>query len=269
MQLGTDPGVTLHVQELGSGPPLVLIHGLFGNLATWYFSAAPELAKSHQVIAYDLRGHGKSSRPLNGYDVASMARDLEAVVARVAGAGELTLVGHSYGGVVALAFALRQASHGRRVHKLAVIDAPLPPLDTGELWARFTGVAAEDRQAMLASLPGPVRDALASGGRRAKNFVEMVRFLSVESSLREDLVRAEMSDATLATLRCPVLAVYGAESACRASGQRLARVVSGARYLEMPGGHDLPQEAPLALTRELARFLVPPPHPSPRGEGAS
>ena len=252
MQLGTGDGITLHVQELGSGPPVVMLHGLFGNLATWYFTAGTELAPRYRVITYDLRGHGRSDRTPSGYDVASMARDLEAVVGQLASQDEVTLVGHSYGGVIALAFALR---HPKRVRKLVLVDAPLPPLDNGELWSRFTQVADPDLAATLATLPAAVRDALAAGGRRATRFLETVRFLAVESSLRDDLARAEMSDAILATLTCPALAIYGTESSCRPSGQRLARLAPNVTYLELPGGHDLPQESPLALTRELVRFI--------------
>ena len=251
MQLGTDNGVTLHVQELGSGPPVVMIHGLFGNLATWYFTAATELAKNHRVIVYDLRGHGKSARTPRGYDVASMARDLDAVVEGVV-REDAVLVGHSYGGLIALAFALRCRE---RVRKVVLVETPLPPLDTGELWSRYTQVAAHDTAAMLASLPSAVREALVRGGRRADRFLDTVRFLSIESSLRDDLARAEMSDAALATLTCPLLAVYGTTSSVRPSGERAARVVPGARYVEIEGGHDLPQEASAPLTRELVRFI--------------
>ncbi|WP_394840005.1 alpha/beta hydrolase [Pendulispora rubella] len=251
MQLGIAHGVDLHVQELGSGPPVVMLHGLFGNLATWYFTTAAELSKSHRVIVYDLRGHGRSARTPYGYDVATMAGDLDAVVEQVA-QDDVTLVGHSYGGVIALAYALR-CPH--RVRKLALIEAPLPPLDTGELWSRYTAVAKADTASMLASLPNAVRDALVAGGRRAGRFLETVRFLSLESSLRDDLARAEMSDAALASLACPLLAVYGTASGVRPSGERLARVVAGTDYVTLEGGHDLPQESPVALTRELVRFI--------------
>ncbi len=259
MQLGTRHGVTLHVQELGSGPPLILLHCLLGNLAGWYFSVAPALATTHRVIAFDMRGHGKSSRPLRGYGVDDMVEDLSAVVDEIAGEGQVSLAGHSYGGVVALGYALRNPG---RVRALAVVESPLPPLDTGALWARYTNMPAGDPQKMLDALPAAARDAIVSGGRRARGFVEMVRFLTLESSLRGDLARAEMPDEAIAALACPLLAVYGAASVCRPHGQKLARLVRGARYVEIPGGHDLPMESPVQLMEELVSFLVPPAQPS-------
>jgi pimeloyl-ACP methyl ester carboxylesterase len=47
MRFATDDGVELHVEELGAGPPVVMLHGLLvGNMTTWYFTAAPELARA-------------------------------------------------------------------------------------------------------------------------------------------------------------------------------------------------------------------------------
>jgi pimeloyl-ACP methyl ester carboxylesterase len=126
-------GVKLHTDSMGSGPLLVMCHGLItANLATWYFSAAPALARHYRVVLYDLRGHGKSAMAPDGYDVETMTRDLERVIDAYrpqcrttgsTGSGKIALVGHSYGALIALNYALR---HPRGVARLALIDAPLP-----------------------------------------------------------------------------------------------------------------------------------------------
>src|SRR5262249_4217583 len=113
-------GLSFHVQVVGSGPPLVMLHGLIiGSMTTWYFSAAPRLARTHRVTLYDLRGHGRSARPPSGYDLATMADDLDALLD-----GPATLVGHSWGALVALRLALRRPE---RVNRLVLVEAPLPP----------------------------------------------------------------------------------------------------------------------------------------------
>src|SRR5689334_20350545 len=105
-------GVSFHVQELGDGagrPPVVMLHGLLlGSMASWYFTTAPVLAAGRRVMLFDLRGHGLSGRPKDGYDVATMAGDLGALVEARFGAadGPVDLVGHSYGALVALRFAI-------------------------------------------------------------------------------------------------------------------------------------------------------------------
>jgi pimeloyl-ACP methyl ester carboxylesterase len=251
MHVAAAEGVTLHAQELGpaDGAPVVMLHGLLvGNMTTWYFSAAPELAKRHRVILFDLRGHGMSTRAKSGYDVATMTRDLEAVVEEVA-RGPVALVGHSYGATVALAYALRRPE---RVTKLAVVEAPLPPSRLDEL----EGFLGKSPDQMLGALPEMLRDAVVGGGRRGRRFVEAMRFLAQESTLFSDLSRAEdIADDALARLACPLLAVYGTGSSCLHVGRRLARVVPGAKLEEMPGGHFLPLERAAALTEVLARFV--------------
>jgi pimeloyl-ACP methyl ester carboxylesterase len=248
--IATYNGTGIHLQELGEGgPPLVMLHGLFvGSLAMWYFTAAPELAKTHRVALYDLRGHGRSERAKSGYDVETMRADLEAITRRFEGE-KVTLVGHSYGGVVALSFAL---AYPERVAKVAVVEAPLPPSRLEELES-FLGKSPDQ---MTESLPEALRDALGRKGRQAAKLVDSLRFLATECSLLADLRRAkDFDDAELARLARPLLAVYGVHSSCRPVGRRLARVVPGAKLVEVDGGHFLPVEAPAAVTSAVAEFV--------------
>jgi pimeloyl-ACP methyl ester carboxylesterase len=221
---------------------------LVGNMTTWYWTAAPELAKRHRVILFDLRGHGLSERARAGYDVARMSRDLESVVGELT-SGPVALVGHSFGALVALSFALRRPE---RVSKVAVVEAPLPPSKIAELQSFLS--AAPD--AMLEALPRALRTMVGHGGRRTERFTDTLAFLAKESSLLDDLRAAEdIPDDALASLQAPLLAVYGSRSSCRPVGERIARVVPGARFVELDGGHFLPIEAPRAVADVLAEFL--------------
>src|SRR5262245_8041617 len=84
--------------------PVVLIHGLASSLAFWYFRIAPDLARQHRVVMLDLRGHGRSSMPATGYAGAAMAADLHALLDHLA-VERAHVIGHSFGGNVALQFA--------------------------------------------------------------------------------------------------------------------------------------------------------------------
>ncbi len=249
MPVATRNGLKFHLQELGEGPPLVMLHGLLvGTLATWYFTAAPALARTHRVLLYDLRGHGLSERAPHGYGIDTMREDLEAIVDAFT-TQPVTLVGHSYGAVIALSYAL---AHPASVDKLVLVEAPLPPSRLEELEA-FVGRSPE---AMVDSLPEPLREVLGSRGRKAAKLVRSLHFLASESSLLSDLRRAEdVADAELARLRCPVLCLYGTRSSCRPVGERLARTLPSASLVEIDGGHFLPLEAPAALTRAIAEFV--------------
>lgn len=247
MQVATKDGVRLHVQELGAGPPVVMLHGLLlGNMSTWYFHTAPALAQRHRVVLFDLRGHGKSDRARDGYGVARMAGDLQAVLDD-RHCERATLVGHSYGAVVALTFALL---HPDRVAKLVLVEAPLPPSRLAELEA-FVSAPPDE---MWSALPASLASTL--GGRRGKRFVDSMRFFAEETTLFEDLRRAEdVPDEALQSLHCPLLAVYGTGSSCRPVGERLGRSVPGAHIAELPGGHFLPLESSAPLTELVTRFI--------------
>jgi esterase len=106
----------LRWREYGSGPPLVLLHGLFGSRNNWYIVA--KLLSTHfRVLVPDLRNHGDSPW-MAEMDYRAMAEDvrqfLEAHVP-----GTVSILGHSMGGKVAMAFAL---SHPTRLRKLLVLD---------------------------------------------------------------------------------------------------------------------------------------------------
>lgn len=244
-------GVKLHVQRLGdaSAPPVVMLHGLMvGSLAQWYFTAAPALARRHGVLLYDLRGHGRSERAPTGYDLATMAADLAALTADYRPA-PMTLVGHSFGALVALRFAL---DHPGRVGKIVLVEAPLPVSRFGQ-FTEFLQRAPED---MVAALPGPLQELLGRGSRQARRLVESLRFLAQDSTLLRDLeAEPDIPDAELATLAVPTLCVYGDQSLCREVGDRLARVIPGAELRVLRGGHYLHVDCARELTATLEAWI--------------
>jgi pimeloyl-ACP methyl ester carboxylesterase len=251
MPLVTVAGRATHVQELGEGTAVVMVHGLLiGSLASWYFTAAPQLARTHRVRMYDLRGHGRSEHADTGYDTRTLAGDLDALTADLD--EPFDVVGHSWGGLVALRFAIE---HPERVRRLAVVEAPLPPASALEM-ASF--LAPDDKlpARILDALPAPLREAAANGRRQAERLLKSVERLVLHSSLLAD-VRAErdLDDAELARIRVPTLLAYGDQSACAPGGKRLARAIAGARHVVLPGGHYLHLDAREPLTRALAEHL--------------
>lgn len=106
----------LHAVMSGAGPPLVLLHGLFGA-ATNFAAVQKRLAAAHRVIGFDLRNHGGSPHDPT-MDYGSMAADvLESLDAQ--GVAETALLGHSMGGKVAMHLALLQPG---RIRRLVVAD---------------------------------------------------------------------------------------------------------------------------------------------------
>lgn len=242
--------VAHHVVALGQGAPVVLIHGLLvGSLAQWYFTLAPALAQTHRVVCYDLRGHGRSTRAPAGYDLATLAQDLGEVVASQGLAAPVDLVGHSYGGLIALTYAL---AHPGAVGRLVLVDVPLPP--GGHDWLAEASAGGVD--GLLASLPEPVRLALLGGGRRARRTMQRLGFLLGDSSLIADVSsEPPLPEAQLASLPHPTLCLVGEASRCVPDMQRLAGLLPAAALHTVAGGHFVPTEAPDALQHHVVEFL--------------
>jgi pimeloyl-ACP methyl ester carboxylesterase len=116
--------LTFHYQQMGKGRDMVMIHGLFANLAFWYFSVLPALARHFRVTVYDLRGHGYTDMPPSGYTTNDMAVDLRALLDHL-DVSQAHIVGHSFGGAVGLHYA---ALYPERVASLTLADARVPSL---------------------------------------------------------------------------------------------------------------------------------------------
>lgn len=86
----------------GSGPALLLIHGIGDNSSTWN-EVIPMLAQHYTVIAPDLLGHGKSDKPRADYSVPAFANGMRDLLV-VLGINKVTVVGHSLGGGIAMQF---------------------------------------------------------------------------------------------------------------------------------------------------------------------
>jgi pimeloyl-ACP methyl ester carboxylesterase len=100
--------ITLHGREVnyvetGSGPPLLLVHGIAGCYESWQAVLAP-LGRAHTVIAPDLPGHGGSAPGAGDYSLGALAACLRDLLAAL-GHERATLVGHSLGGGIAMQFA--------------------------------------------------------------------------------------------------------------------------------------------------------------------
>jgi proline iminopeptidase len=105
-------GVLIYYVEFGRGAPLVILHGGPGADHTYFLPWLLPLARTHRLIFIDERGSGQSERleDASKYTIENMADDVEAV--RVAlGLGKIDLLGHSCGGVLAEAYALKYQQH--------------------------------------------------------------------------------------------------------------------------------------------------------------
>lgn len=265
------PPVTLYYEEHGAGRPLLLLHGLGESTFTWH-EILPALAARHRVIALDLKGFGRSDKPEDG---AYSADDQAALVARfirARGLSDLTVVGHSFGGTVALRTALAEGIAGTaRIRRIAVISAPALPATT----ARYLDLVLTPLVPETVATVLPTNDVArfllkeAMGGREpseetAKGYAapyqerDAVRaFLATARAIVNERDTEAISKRYKA-IRQPVLVVW-----CRKdpivplrSGRKLAAALPRARLAVIEGCHHLPQhERPKQLLRTLSPFI--------------
>ena len=123
-------GTKLHYFIAGKGEPILLLHGYAQNSHMWR-PLMPELAKTHMVIAPDLRGFGQSDKPESGYDKPTMAKDVHALAVSL-GLQRVCVVGHDIGLMVAYAYA---AQYPAEVDRIVLMDAFLPGVgDWTSVW---------------------------------------------------------------------------------------------------------------------------------------
>lgn len=211
----------LFVRTAGTeGPVLVLVHGLGGSGAHWQPQLAA-LGNARRVVAFDLRGHGRSDPAADGaYDVAAHAADLLAAVDAL-GLDRFVLAGHSFGAWVALEVA---AAHPQRVLALALVD---PGGDTsGEQSAAIdtalAAVAADPRGEFRLHYREFLHDAKPATARRVLADLEATPVEALVAGITESM--RYPARARLAAYSGPVLCIAGPLNDTPAS---LTRTVPG------------------------------------------
>ncbi len=230
MSLVEARGLRFNVRALGDGPPVVMLHGLLtGSIASWYLTCAPRLARRWAPLLVDLRGHGRSDRPPDGYGATSLAADLAALTDHLP---PFPIVAHSYGCIVASRFA---AAHPDRVRGLALVEPPFgleldPDLDVAAITSAGRGLSA----------------------RRAADLRGLVETTSL---LADVAAEPELSDAEITALPAELLVVFGDRSPCRVGVGAVHRSRPDAEVVLLPGDHEVHTQSVGPLAELLDTFL--------------
>jgi haloacetate dehalogenase len=266
----------------GSGPPVLLLHGWPQTHLIWR-KVAPWLARTHTVVATDLRGYGDSSKPPagrehEGYSKRAMAMDQVELMQKL-GFDRFAVVGHDRGGRVAHRMAM---DHVDNITKLAVLDI----VPTYKLYSSVTkDFATAYFHWFFLIQPSPLPETLLSHSAEAflrtwafggampdaiseEVFAEYLRCFRNPSTLHamcEDYRAAATIDLEHdkadfeKKIQCPVLALWGSQGAMAAlydvpaTWRERASNVSGRA---LTGGHYLPEQSSDELRAELASYLA-------------
>ena len=266
-------GRELSFVEAGSGPLLLLIHGMAGSHESWSPVIEP-LARAHTVIALDLPGHGASAPGSGDYSIGSLAAGLRDLLFAL-GHERATLVGHSLGGGIAMQFAYQFPQETERLVLVAsgglgpevspvLRAAALPGADlfisATARPAQIVGSALARGLAGIGLRPNPdVAEvargyaSLADGGRRAA-FLATLRAV-----VGTDGQRVDAADRLYLAEGLPVLIVWGERDPIIPveHGHRAHRTIAGSFLEIFDGVGHMPQlEAPAHFVAALERFLA-------------
>ena len=249
-------GVALRYRRLGDGADeAVLIHGFGGDLGTWLFNQEA-LAADRTVYAFDLPGHGGSSKQVGAGTLDEFGKLLRGFLDRV-GLEKAHLVGHSMGGALALEFALAYPERARSLCLIA--SAGLGAEIDGEYIEGFIG--ASRRKDMQRQIEKLFANPKLISRQLVEDILKYKRTDGVESALRtiaaqfcpagrQALVRRK----ELARLAVPVLVIWGAED----------RIVPSSHAADLPGtvraeilagaGHMVQMEEASKVNRLISSF---------------
>jgi len=241
----------LHVQEFNSGAQetIILIHGMFSNLAVYYFNIAPVLAMNFRVILYDMKGHGMSEKVKHGYDLSSMTDDLSELMASL-NIMKAHLVGYSYGGLVALKMAMR---FPEKINKLAVIEGPDP--NEQETLSIIDTYSREFLEHYVENFADTTK--MQMGRRQMEKNHRMYEFLFNETTIRSDMESEKdfFQQVPMGQIGHETLLIYGDQSDCVPSGETLASKIEKSNLVLVPGDHNVPIQQPETIGSELLLFF--------------
>jgi pimeloyl-ACP methyl ester carboxylesterase len=269
-------GVRLHVRRWPGGPrSALLIHGLASSSHIWDLVAPPLGRVGVEPVAYDQRGHGRSSKPTSGYGFEHTTADAAAVI-RATGLRRPIVVGHSWGANVALELAVR---HPRLVSGAILVDGGFSSMRDRFDWRTakamlspppFGGIPVEAFVAGISEHTGlehtPEVEAVVLSLVRVDGRGRVHPRLARSNHLRIlHALWAQDTEALLRRIRVPTLVLAArtrevapdqAEFArAKAEAARRVRAIDAPVSFEwIEGIHDVPLQRPAAVARRIARF---------------
>lgn len=238
-----NPLVRLSVIDAGrslSERTLFFIHGFGGNADQWR-KQMPEFAEKNRVIAYDVRGHGLSDRPMGTYSMRELVADVEALVAALELPERFVLIGHSFGTSIAAEYAVK---HPERVEKMVLMGAAAEYELNSWLKTAFAlpSQASESIRRMAAAL-SPITPDMPAYVMRA---------------MYQNAMRPWRGRDVLPRVTMPTLVIMGHRDRVfkQSAFEIVPALIPGAQFTKIPvSKHMVQLERPDAVNRAITRFL--------------
>ncbi len=215
--------IKLHYQNIGSGSKVVVFnHGLImDNLSSWYFTLGSRVSTFSRAILYDLRGHGKSSRPVSGYTISDFVEDLYRLTETLCKKDTIYLVGNSFGGLLNCAFALK---YPKKVKGIVLVDTLIQDSDFAKDMKTTLELQGQKRDSMITR---SFKNWLGRHSEKKRNkLAKTASSLVYETDLIKDIEKSsELSIEQIKSIKAPVLSIFGENSNVRQRGESLIKYI--------------------------------------------
>ncbi|PYS48902.1 MAG: 2-hydroxy-6-oxo-2-4-heptadienoate hydrolase [Acidobacteria bacterium] len=252
-------GAKIHYVEAGSGPVVVLLHGLGGDATNWSFNIA-SLAQKFRVIVPDQIGFGKSDKPIINYRIATYVDFLDAFLKELK-VNHASLAGNSLGGWIAAAYTL---AHPDKVERLILVDAAgfaFPKDFDMEQLIKLNPSTREGMKELVSHVFYNKQIFLSEGFLSASMAARInagdgytIRSITESIIRREDVL-----DNRLSAIKQPTLIVWGREDGLLplSDGQRFEKEIPGAQLLIFDQCGHVPQvEKAAEFNAAVMKFLT-------------
>ncbi|MFP5262360.1 MAG: alpha/beta fold hydrolase [Blastocatellia bacterium] len=251
-------GAKIHYLEAGSGPAVILLHGLGGDVSNWFATIGP-LSEKYRVIVPDQIGFGRSDKPMINYRVGTLVDFLDALYKELK-IERATLVGNSLGGWTAAAYAL---AHPDRVERLVLVDAAGFAL-TGDVNPRtLNGLSPSTLEGAKQLLAQIFYNKQMFGSDAAAGLMLTRRMMAGDGytiqRFIDSIVNGEdVLDKRLSAIKQPTLIIWGREDLLTplAMGERFKKEINGSELLVIEKCGHVPQlEKSAEFNAALMKFI--------------
>ena len=252
---------SIFVKTDGEGPPALLLHSYCGSQQLFDLMV-PELSRNRKVIRIDLPGHGNSGTPPPGYRFDSFGEVLDELLKRLNIGGKISIIGHSMGGYIAMAYADR---FPERIESLILMHSPIRGADSQSIKSRNREAVLLQNGKRELLLQVTVPSNFAPGQRGSiEEAIEMVMQTStqvtIDGALRSiDAMNHRISYIkTLQKATFPILIIVGKYDKVYDAGEQLedASQIPPAEVLLLDhSGHMGFMEEPVKVLSRLKQFL--------------
>lgn len=249
VKLTNGSGINVKVLNPEGQETVLMLHGMFGNLAQFYLTIAPLIANHYKVVLFDLKSQGKSDRITTGYDLKTLAEELIDLMDKL-DINKAHLLGYSFGALIVLKCAMIFPERVGKIVAIEVPDKAQVPFGTrgSYTYAHF--------EHFMGYVNATFRDNFFRSKRQIHNQFSMYEYIFNSTSFADDMNNEEeFQQVHFAQIQSPILLAFGKESICCRELNRIKDWIPAVDIYVEDGNHDFFLDRAEKSSERIINFL--------------